>query len=89
MVIDIPAWMMMVLYFGTMVVLSVFETVGTPLTMDEYGLTPQKVHDVSAAKLSRLISLTVSLVGASVFYASLYLLSSRNWCVPDLHRCLT
>ena len=35
--------MMMLLYFGTMVVLSVFETVGTPLTMDEYGWDPQTV----------------------------------------------
>eukprot|EP00047_Mylnosiga_fluctuans_P002455 m.224595 g.224595 ORF g.224595 m.224595 type:complete len:500 (-) comp11115_c0_seq1:53-1552(-) len=40
-------WMMMLLYFGTMVVLSVFETVGTPLTMDEYGFNPQQADIVN------------------------------------------
>lgn len=34
-------WIMMLMYFGTMVVLSVFETVGTPLTMDEYAWDAQ------------------------------------------------
>lgn len=40
---DMPAaWILMLQYFGTMVVLSVFETVGTPLTMDEYSLNSQQ-----------------------------------------------
>lgn len=47
---------LLVLYFGNMFVLSIFETIGLPLTMDEFSWSPADVRSVTLPSIERLLS---------------------------------